>query len=135
MPDLVSDLLAKLDEEEAAANRMGHANPDDGGYYSCPAVHTEPYGDLPWGEDACDCGLKQRREAILRLCRAHRDLIDMYVQAKDQPVAESVRHSKGRGLDHASAMGRLTTLGLVLQVLARGLGVEETDTGRNVFPS
>jgi hypothetical protein len=47
----------------------------------------------------------------------------MYQEAKDQPVARV--GGKLRGLDHASAMGRLTTLGLVLQALAEGYGITE----------
>jgi hypothetical protein len=128
---LVSRLLARLDEIEKKALNEGHRDPDEGGFYACPATRSEPLGDLAWGEDACDCGLAERRESVLRLCRAPRDIIDMYVQAKAQPVAESVPHSKGRGLDHASAMGRLTALGLGLQSLARGLGVEDPEGKEN----
>lgn len=123
MSDLVSGLLAKLDDEEAAANRMCHSNPDDGGYYSCPAVHTEQYGDLPWGEDACECRLKQRRESILRLCRAHRDLIGLHREGGMVQV--------GHDADTASRFAYCTTCGPVgwpcdtLRAVARGLGVEE----------
>lgn len=109
MSDLVSGLLARLDEIEKVAK----AAPFDP--YKIHVDNPEDGPHIRWHDPA----------SVLRLCRAHRDIIDMYGQAKDQPVAESVRHSKGRGLDHASAMGRLTTLGLVLQALARGLGVEE----------
>lgn len=121
MSDVVSGLLAKLDEEEAAANRMGHANPDDGGYYSCPAVHTEPYGDLPWGEDACDCGLKQRRESVLRLCQAHRDIVNAYGGA----LFTQECHPEYEGNN-----GYVRAMRDTLRILARGLGVEETTDGQ-----
>lgn len=58
----------------------------------------------------------------LRLCQAHRDVIDMYQQA------DAARGKTGPSpmpdLDHASAMGRLTALGLVVQTLARAYEVE-----------
>lgn len=63
--------------------------------------------------------------SVLRLCQAHRDIIEMYREAKARPVVREGREAKLRGLDHASAMGRLTTLGLVVQALARGYGVED----------
>lgn len=64
-------------------------------------------------------------DLVLRLCQSHRDILAMYVEAKERPVVREGREAKLRGLDHASAMGRLTTLGLVVQALARGYGVED----------
>lgn len=61
----------------------------------------------------------------LRLVQSHRDILDMYRKAKAQPVRREGREARLRGLDHASAMGRLTTLGLVLQTIARGYGIED----------
>lgn len=122
--DLVSGLLAKLDRIERAATvaarvprgqRQGNHRQARGLTVTLPSRAWTDYVAL------------LDPESVLRLCRAHRDIIEMYVQAKQQPVAESVPHSKGRGLDHASAMGRLTTLGLVLQALAQGYGLTEKD--------
>lgn len=61
--------------------------------------------------------------SVLRLCQAHREVVDMYQVAKAQPVSRD--RGKLRGLDHASAMGRLTTLGLVIKSLAAGYGIQE----------
>lgn len=42
-----------------------HDDLDEGGYHACPAVRTEPLGDLPFGEDECTCGLRLRQHALL----------------------------------------------------------------------
>jgi hypothetical protein len=132
--DLVSGVLTRISEIERAATAAAREAQDGNWHHSGDAedVYTDETGSVvvvgPWS-----CGLfaagahiaANDPNSILRLCRAHRQIVDMYVHAKQQPVAESVPHSKGRGLDHASAMGRLTTLGLVLEVLAVGLGVVE----------
>lgn len=54
MSDMVSRLLAAIQEREDRANAEGHHDPDEGGYYACPATRSEPYGDLPFGEENCD---------------------------------------------------------------------------------
>lgn len=51
-------------------SRWQHDDPDDGGYYCCPALRTEPLGDLgpeSFGEENCTCGVRARRAKILRL--------------------------------------------------------------------
>jgi hypothetical protein len=45
--------------------RWRHDDPDEGGYYACPAVRSESLGDLPFGEDECTCGQRLRRQVIL----------------------------------------------------------------------
>lgn len=120
---LVSRLLARLDEIEKKALSEGHRDPDEGGFYACPATRSKPYGDLPWGEDACDCGLAGRRESVLRLCRAHRDIVDEYQQAIQ---AELDAHTEGLPVERviqraAEAQG----LYFAVVTVARGLGVEE----------
>lgn len=113
----MSRLLAKLDEEEARARTMVHHSPDDGGYYSCPAVHTEPYGDLPWGENACDCGLKERRDSVLRLCQAHRKIIDKYLS----------QFEINKGEHDLAQSGALLALHGVVRDLADGYGITEQE--------
>jgi len=79
-PSIVEFLRARLDEDDRSARWMDHFNIDDGGYYSCPAVHTEPYGDdLPWGEDACDCHLEKHRKRALAEVEAKRWILDTLV--------------------------------------------------------
>jgi hypothetical protein len=41
-------------------------------YYSCAGSRTEPYGDLEWGEGACDCRLAERKARALREVEASR---------------------------------------------------------------
>jgi hypothetical protein len=48
-------VTARLDEDERRADAMEHFAVYEQPFYSCPASRTEPYGDLEWGEDACDC--------------------------------------------------------------------------------
>lgn len=125
--DLVSRLLAAIEEVERRANTQGHRNPDDGGYYSCPAVHTEPYGDLPWGEDACDCGLAERRADALRLCQAHRDIVAAYVEAQRRvdrwPVTEQTTLRQA----YVMARGYAGGLRKSVELAARGYGIEDGD--------
>ena len=59
-------VAARLDEEQARAEAMEHFTVWDDTYYSCAATRTEPHGDLPWGEDSCDCGLAGRKAKRLR---------------------------------------------------------------------
>jgi len=159
MSDLVSRLLAKLDEVEriAKAGAVGYPSSEynmdsafmtrrwESRYHEVWAVMTqEPTPEQlaartrdPRHELVADCGpanvyparhmALHDPQTVLRLCQAHRDIIDMYVEAKARPVVREGREAKLRGLDHASAMGRLTALGLVLQALAAGYGIQEED--------
>lgn len=54
-------MRALIDQVE----RWQHDDPDEGGYYACPAVRTEPLGDLPGGPGECMCGLLDRQRAVL----------------------------------------------------------------------
>lgn len=76
--DLVDFLRARLNEDEAAVARLDHYNPDEGGYYACPGTRPsgEPYGDLPSGEEHCDCGLAERRRREELEVEAKRRIID-----------------------------------------------------------
>jgi Family of unknown function (DUF6221) len=72
---LIAFLAARTDEDEVRANAMEHFTVHDDTYLSCPATWTEPYGDLPWGEENCDCGLAPRKARALREVQAKRELI------------------------------------------------------------
>jgi hypothetical protein len=154
MSDLVSGLLAKLDSLErlAQAATAGPWRYNPGKEWHEPTALAFPPGWRPRGEEFVGAGPLESTvgvaatgpadhpqsmadaafiaangpDAVLRLCRAHRDIIEMYQQAKARPVQRD--RGKLRGLDHASAMGRLTTLGLVLQSLAEGYGLQERGT-------
>jgi hypothetical protein len=155
--DLVSGLLAAIEQRETAAKRALAGYPADdynmesayltrvwkSRYHEVEAVMTrEPTPEQlavrtrnPRVELVADCGpanvyparhiALNDPQSVLRLCQAHRKIIDMYQQAKARPVCREGREARLRGLDHASAMGRLTTLGLALQVLAEGYGLTE----------
>lgn len=77
-------LAARLDEDQERAAKMRHYFVDEP-YFDCPATRTAPLGDLPWGEDACDCGLAEREARALREVEAKRALIrladDAYYEA------------------------------------------------------
>lgn len=81
---LVEWLSAQLDVDQRRAEAWEHDNPDDGGYYACPAVQTEPYGDLPWGEENCDCGLAARRGFTLADIATKRRILAEVVPSIDQ---------------------------------------------------
>jgi hypothetical protein len=54
----------------AAISQWQHDDPDDGGFYACPATRTEPLGDLgpeSFGEENCTCGVLARRRQIATL--------------------------------------------------------------------
>jgi hypothetical protein len=74
----IAFLAARTDEDEARANAMEHFTVHDDTYLSCPATRTEPYGDLPWGEESCDCGLAPRKARALREVQAKREILDLY---------------------------------------------------------
>ena len=71
-------VAARLDEEQARAEAMEHFTVWDDTYYSCAATRTEPHGDLPWGEDSCDCGLAGRKAKRLREITAMQAILEMY---------------------------------------------------------
>lgn len=112
MSDVVSRLLAAIDERAAKARDEGHYDPDEGGYYACPATRSEPLGDLPFGEDACDCGLAERRADTLRLCQAHRDIVAEWQKWRGQCSTER-------------QLGYFGGLDLTIRLVARGYGVED----------
>jgi hypothetical protein len=77
MTSLAEFLLACIAEDEASAPHEHRRDPEgDAGYYACPAARTEPLGDLPWGPDACDCGLDARRRRVLAECEAKRRIVE-----------------------------------------------------------
>lgn len=79
MDDLTAFVTARLDEDEARANAMGHyIGDDEDPYYSCPATRTGPLGDLEWGEDHCDCGLAERKGRALREVEAKRAILRIH---------------------------------------------------------
>jgi hypothetical protein len=117
--DLVVRLLAAIDERERRANAEGHYDPDEGGYYACPATRSEPYGDLPFGEDACDCGLAKRRAEALRLCQSHRDIVARFKWAWD-------RRNTGTPDEVAFRQTYVIAMVDVLADLAKGYGVESS---------
>jgi hypothetical protein len=75
--DLAVWLPAQIDEDERTAPSE-HFTIGDSEYHACPATRSEPFGDLDYGEDACDCGLKQRRTRELREVAAKRRVLDRH---------------------------------------------------------
>jgi hypothetical protein len=67
-------LAARIGEAQERAGEMGHAGAESEAY-ACPATRTEPLGDLPYGESACDCGLAERKTRALRVVAAHREIV------------------------------------------------------------
>lgn len=78
--DLTAWLLNQLAVDETRAQRLEHHNPDEGGYYSCPATRSEPYGDLQYGEENCHCGLVARRRRALAECDTKRRISEMHLK-------------------------------------------------------
>lgn len=116
--DLPTRLLRAIQECEDDANRMTHDNPDDGGYYSCPATRSEPFGDLEYGEDACDCGMPAWRAEYLRFCQAHREIVEHW-----QATKNALEAAEGTILAGACRV-RLGAYDNVLKALASAYGLE-----------
>lgn len=78
--DIMAFLNAQLDADERRANAMGHTDPDEGGFYACPATRPDgyDYGDLPSGEAHCDCGLAERKGKALRRVAAMRRRLERH---------------------------------------------------------
>jgi Family of unknown function (DUF6221) len=113
--DLTGFFAARLDEAQRRAESMQHEPDTDDTYYNCPATRTEPRSDLPWGEDACDCGLAGRKARALREVEADRKLLAAYAEVAhmdhDEPepeyafgraegLGEAVRLRAARFSDH-----------------------------------
>ncbi|HTU03552.1 MAG TPA: DUF6221 family protein [Candidatus Sulfotelmatobacter sp.] len=75
---LIAFLNARLDEEQARAEAMEHFTVYEQPYYSCAGSRTEPYGDLEWGEEHCDCFLAERKAKRLREVAAMRAVVADY---------------------------------------------------------
>lgn len=144
MSDLVSGLLAKLDGLERLA-RSATAGPwryNPGKEWHQPTALAFPPGWRPCGEEFVGAGpldatvgvaatgpadhpqsmadaafiAANGPDAVLRLCRAHRDIIDEWRQAQAAADADPV--------DVSARIGAFSFM-IALRVLARGLGVRE----------
>jgi hypothetical protein len=155
--DVVSGLLAKLDELETAAKRAlaGYPAPEynmesayltrvwQADYHKVIAVMTrEPTPEQlaartvnPRRELVADCGPANVYPAehmalndphsVLRLCRAHRDLIKHFEAARTKAVTLAAERAHPTLV--MEAHGATTALHHALRILARGLSVEETE--------
>lgn len=86
---IVAFLSARLGEDEARAQAMKHFTVPEQPYYSCAGSRTEPYGDLEWGEAACDCFLAERKARALREVEAKRAILADYERQRDARIAGS----------------------------------------------
>lgn len=103
---LTEFLLARIAEDKAGADAMGHRTDPEGedGYYACPATRDYPLGDLPYGEEHCDCGLAEHKRRALAECEAKRRIV------------EEVARYDGESYDGNS--GALNSLDAILATLA-----------------
>jgi hypothetical protein len=123
---LVSRLLARLDELERAARAvepLGHnfdmgGNRQDEKFTHARIVYASEDGRArtEWGDEPERFGNWEPNE-VLRLCRAHRDIIEQYQRARE--AGENALMTAG---EYAAA----AALELVVETIAHGLGVEET---------
>lgn len=121
MSEVVSGLLAKIERLERAANEamsgsgrwVGGPRRNHPGYEVAELrsgwVHTQTARGLSAHIAAND------PESVLRLCRAHRDLVKAYIAARDNP---------DRRTDAALHLA-FNLLRQVVETIARGLGVAE----------
>jgi hypothetical protein len=85
----------RLDEEQARAEAMEHFSVFEQPYYSCAGSRTEPYGDLEWGEEHCDCHLAERKAKRLREIAAMRAVVFSLEQGRLLgPLASDTRPCK-----------------------------------------
>jgi hypothetical protein len=96
-------LTARADEAQGRADEMGHAEAGSEAC-ACPATRTEPLGDLPFGEENCDCGLATRKARALREVVATRAIIRRYGLAVSACRSPSVSgFVRGRDTGYAQA--------------------------------
>ena len=75
---LYAFVAARLDEEQSRAEAMEHFSVHEQPYYSCAGSRTEPYGDLEWGEEHCDCFVAERKGKRLREIAAMSAVLTAY---------------------------------------------------------
>lgn len=114
---------ARLAEAQERAGAMGHFTVYDDTYLSRPASRTEPFRDLPYGDDACDCGLAERKARALRTVAAHRAILAMYTQTlavKELPFTarSGTLEATLRARDYMDAERELAALKPVMAALA-----------------
>ena len=122
---------ARLDEEEARAEAMEHFTVFEQPYYSCAGSRTEPYGDLEWGEERCDCGVAGRKAKRLREIAAMRAILGMYVATlalveAPPPVREGPYAGKISARDYLDAKRELAVLRPAVAELA-GIWADHAD--------
>jgi len=91
---VVTAALVFLQEQVAAdrrrAERMEHWA-EEMPSRCCPATRSKPLGDLPFGEDECDCGLRPRRRRALAECD-----VKLAIIAEHPPCEGAAIDSDGR---------------------------------------
>jgi hypothetical protein len=75
MDELVAFVLAGVAADQAHADAMTHFQLPGDEYLWCPAALSEPLGDLPFGEEHCDCHLAERKARALREATAKRNVV------------------------------------------------------------
>lgn len=130
---LVSRLLAHLDEVEKLANdcvaevgpnRVGDEYADGSG-----TADRDDFPSYPWGSEARELAFMAgpgHPDDVLRLCRAHRDLIEAWKQQKKICDGYEANPTNRDSDGHMVAAGVLSGLAAAVGLVARGLGVEET---------
>jgi hypothetical protein len=81
LTDMVGWLRSTVTGDLEKVKGEQHRN-DSSDAYSCPASRTEPIGDLPYGQENCDCGLIARKRDTTARCEAELGIIDDYEQAR-----------------------------------------------------
>lgn len=130
MSDLVSGLLAKLSDVEKLANdciaEVGSTRAGDEYADGSGAADSDSFPSYPWGSMDRELAFMAgpgHPDDVLRLCRAHRDIISEYLRLKAEFDAARVTPPD---VAVFVALGtQVRTLKAVLGALARGLGVEE----------
>jgi hypothetical protein len=113
--DLVARLLAAIQEREDKANEA-----DEDHRTASDSWHTRQCG-YAQGEfvDPCECEVPDQ---VLRLCQAHRKIIDQYQAAKTRPDELLAQRAHGSYVLEAEAA--LKALHAVILALAEGYGFE-----------
>lgn len=110
MSDVVSRLLAAIDEREAKANRLVGED-----WFAVPEVYlSEAYA-----QHAAMHGAK----SVLRLCQAHRDIVDEWKRNKQ--IADQLQHEVPQGEAYLVAKGIVAGLWASVVLVACGYGVED----------
>ncbi len=137
MTDLVSGVLTRISELEQLANdciaevgaeRAGDEYADGSG-----RAGRDAFPSYPWGSAERELAFMAgpgHPDAVLRLCRAHRQIVEAYQQQKQIADAYEANPTTRDSDGHLAAAGVVLGLSTAVELIAEGLGVRLPSAAR-----